>query len=100
MKRCYLRGSWARLRPPASQRFCRAGFDEDLVRDGDHDGQWERYLTVRDQLRTDASARAAYAARECDLAGRFPSDRGSYTAAKASVVEQLLRIAVDGSGRR
>ena len=71
-----------------------------LVRDGDHDGQWKRYLTVRDQLRTDAIARTAHAARKCDLARRFPSDRGSYTAARASVVEQLLRIAVDGSGHR
>ncbi len=59
---------------------------------GVHHGgkQWSHYLTVRDRLRTDAEARAAYADLKRGLAERFPHDRPSYTAAKASFITELL----------
>jgi GrpB-like predicted nucleotidyltransferase (UPF0157 family) len=48
------------------------------------------YLTFRERLRTDAEARAAYADLKRGLAERFPHDRPSYTAAKASFITELL----------
>lgn len=53
------------------------------------DGQWRRYLRVRDRLRADPDARAAYAALKQDLAERFPDDRASYTAGKDSFLATL-----------
>jgi len=58
---------------------------------GEGDDQWERYLEVRDRLRTDADARRAYAALKLDLAQRFPRDRAAYTSAKTAFVRDLLR---------
>lgn len=43
------------------------------------DPQWERYLRVRDLLRTDEGARRRYAAFKRELAGRCSEDRGAYT---------------------
>lgn len=60
---------------------------------GHGDDQWERYLAVRDRLRTDADARRAYAALKLDLARRFPSDRAGYTSAKTAFVRDLLHPA-------
>ena len=54
------------------------------------DPQWERYLRVRDVLRTDEGARRGYAAFKRELAGQFPRDRGAYTAAKGPFLEALL----------
>jgi GrpB-like predicted nucleotidyltransferase (UPF0157 family) len=57
------------------------------VRYGDR--QWTRYLRVRDRLRADAGARAAYGELKRRLAAEFPRDRTSYTAAKASFFADL-----------
>jgi len=57
------------------------------------DGQWGRYLAVRDRLRSDPEARRAYAAAKRELARRFPADRGAYTAAKAPMLETLVGTA-------
>lgn len=54
------------------------------------DPQWERYLRVRDLLRTDEGARRLYAAFKRELADRHSEDRGAYTAAKGSFIEALL----------
>lgn len=52
--------------------------------------QWRRYLTFRDLLLTDASAREGYERMKRDLAEKFPDDRKAYTAAKERVVRGLL----------
>jgi GrpB-like predicted nucleotidyltransferase (UPF0157 family) len=57
---------------------------------GHGDPQWRRYLTVRDRLRTDPDARAAYARLKGRLAARFSDDRRAYTAAKAAFITRLL----------
>ena len=63
----------------------------------DHDDpQWTRYLAVRDRLRTDERARTAYAVLKQNLARRFPTDRGSYTAGKTAFVSRLLAEYVRG----
>ena len=54
------------------------------------DSQWDRYLQVRNLLRADEGARIAYADLKSELTGRFPGDRGAYTAAKGSYLESLL----------
>ncbi len=54
------------------------------------DPQWERYLRLRDLLRTDEGARRDYAACKRELAGRFPEDRAAYTMAKGLFIETLL----------
>jgi len=51
--------------------------------------QWQRYLAVRDRLRSDSTARAAYTRLKRTLAALHPDDRQSYTAAKASFVAAL-----------
>lgn len=53
------------------------------------DPQWQRYLAVRDRLRQDPDARAAYDQLKRELAEQFPSDRGSYTDAKESFIRGL-----------
>lgn len=58
----------------------------------DHDGeQWRRYLAFRDLLLTDAEARERYERMKTDLAETFPGDRKAYTAAKESLVRDLLK---------
>jgi GrpB-like predicted nucleotidyltransferase (UPF0157 family) len=59
-----------------------------LVRHGDV--QWRRYLALRDRLRADPAARAAYARLKGRLAGQFAGDRRAYTAAKAAFIVELL----------
>ena len=54
------------------------------------DPQWQRWLALRNRLRADTAARAAYARLKRRLAARFASDRGAYTAGKAAFVAQLL----------
>jgi GrpB-like predicted nucleotidyltransferase (UPF0157 family) len=54
------------------------------------DPQWDRYLIVRDRLRSDPGARAAYGALKGRLAEQHPSDRASYTAAKSGFIADLL----------
>lgn len=54
------------------------------------DVRWHRYIAFRDRLRQDVEARASYEAAKRHLARQFPGDRASYTAGKASVVEDIL----------
>lgn len=56
------------------------------------DRQWDQYLALRGRLRTDPSARAAYAQLRTILAIRFPTDRRAYTAAKAELISKLLSM--------
>jgi GrpB-like predicted nucleotidyltransferase (UPF0157 family) len=57
---------------------------------GHGDAQWRRYLALRDRLRADPAARAAYAQLKGRLAAQFSGDRGADTAAKAAFIVQLL----------
>jgi len=57
---------------------------------GHGDAQWHRYLALRDRLRCDPAARAAYAQLKRGLAAQFAGDRPAYTAAKAAFITQLL----------
>jgi GrpB-like predicted nucleotidyltransferase (UPF0157 family) len=57
---------------------------------GHGDRQWRRYLALRDRLRNDPAAMAAYARLKERLTARFSSDRRAYTAAKATFITQLL----------
>jgi GrpB-like predicted nucleotidyltransferase (UPF0157 family) len=45
---------------------------------------------MRDRLRADPAARAAYAELKTRLAGQFADDRSAYIAGKASFITQLL----------
>lgn len=56
------------------------------------DARWYRYLEFRDRLRTDSAARADYAALKEQLARECPTDRRSYTAAKAGFIRRLLAL--------
>jgi GrpB-like predicted nucleotidyltransferase (UPF0157 family) len=56
---------------------------------GHGDARWRRYLALRDRLRADPAARAAYARLKQRLAARFAGDRRAYTAAKAAFIAQL-----------
>lgn len=58
-----------------------------------HLPQWQRYLRLRDLLRADEATRSAYGALKRELARRFPADRGAYTAAKGSFIDELLGVA-------
>jgi GrpB-like predicted nucleotidyltransferase (UPF0157 family) len=51
---------------------------------------WLDQVTFRDRLRADNTLRDAYAALKGDLATRFPRDRESYIAGKASFVNGVL----------
>jgi GrpB-like predicted nucleotidyltransferase (UPF0157 family) len=55
------------------------------------DPQWHRYLAVRDRLRQDPAAKAAYDRLKRDLAEQFPDDRAAYTRAKESFIRGLPR---------
>lgn len=57
---------------------------------GTDDDQWERYLALRDRLRSDVEARRTYSAAKRELARRYRTDRGAYTAGKALVIAGLL----------
>jgi GrpB-like predicted nucleotidyltransferase (UPF0157 family) len=59
-----------------------------LVRHGDM--LWRRYLALRDRLRADPVARAAYAQLKRGLAVQFAGDRRAYTVAKAAFIVRLL----------
>ncbi len=52
--------------------------------------QWRNYLTLRDRLRADPSARERYARVKSELAERHPNDRAAYTDGKDDVVRSLL----------
>jgi GrpB-like predicted nucleotidyltransferase (UPF0157 family) len=53
------------------------------------DDQWHRWLRVRDRLRSDPGARAAYASLKRELARRFADDRPAYTAGKDAFLQAL-----------
>lgn len=57
--------------------------------------QWRRYLAFRDLLRSDASARAAYARLKIGLARTYPDDRKAYQDAKDGLVRDLLEMQRD-----
>ena len=52
--------------------------------------QWRHYLALRERLRADPAARAAYAQLKGRLAVQFSWDRRAYTAAKAAFMGHLL----------
>ena len=54
------------------------------------DQQWRRWVAVRDRLRVDPAARAAYAQLKRRLAAQYPGDRSAYTAGKEAFIAQLL----------
>ena len=57
---------------------------------GHGDVQWRHYLALRERLRADPAARAAYAQLKGRLAVQFSWDRRAYTAAKAAFMGHLL----------
>jgi GrpB-like predicted nucleotidyltransferase (UPF0157 family) len=61
------------------------------------DEQWACYLALRDRLRRDAAARAAYAALKRELVARHADDPAAYTAGKAELIARLL---AEERGRR
>lgn len=48
--------------------------------------EWSAYLSFRDRLRADETARDEYAKVKIELANRFPSDRTSYIDAKTAFI--------------
>src|SRR2546425_7339563 len=54
--------------------------------------QWRSYLAFRDTLRRGHGRRGAHAALQKDLARRFPSDRRSYLAAKATFIRETRAL--------
>ncbi|MFI0449264.1 GrpB family protein [Actinomadura sp. 6N118] len=52
--------------------------------------QWREYLAFRDRLRADPAAHHAYAQLKRQLAVSYGDDRQAYTAAKTSLVRELL----------
>ncbi|TDD80479.1 GrpB family protein [Actinomadura rubrisoli] len=52
--------------------------------------QWREYLKFRDRLRSDPAAHHAYAQLKRQLAAVYADDRQAYTAAKTSLVRDLL----------
>ncbi|WP_067469570.1 GrpB family protein [Actinomadura macra] len=52
--------------------------------------QWRAYLEFRDRLRSDPAAHRAYAQLKRQLAVKHVNDRQAYTAAKTSLVKELL----------
>ncbi|MCD0451517.1 GrpB family protein [Actinocorallia sp. API 0066] len=63
------------------------------------DPQWDRYLTLRDLLRADPSARDKYAALKRVLAVRYRNDRPGYTEAKSDFIIRLLTTAAERAER-
>jgi len=71
--------------------FGRARLRTHLVHVVEHRGAaWERALRFRDLLRADPALASAYAELKTALAQRHPTDRASYTAAKAAFIERAL----------
>jgi GrpB-like predicted nucleotidyltransferase (UPF0157 family) len=80
------------------------------VRSGDP--QWQRYVAVRDRLRSDPIARDAYRALKRQLADQHAGDRGAYTDGKSKFLAVVVvpkaswlhpnlavqRSPIDGSG--
>ena len=79
---------------PGRQFFCRGeprAYHLHLVEEGGP--LWRDYVRFRDYLRADAHAARQFADIKRVLAARFPRDREAYMSAKASHVEQVLRLA-------
>jgi GrpB-like predicted nucleotidyltransferase (UPF0157 family) len=55
--------------------------------------EYDRHITFRDHLRSHPEDARAYELLKRSLAGRFGSDRESYTLAKADFIEAILRRA-------
>jgi GrpB-like predicted nucleotidyltransferase (UPF0157 family) len=71
--------------------FGRGRLRTHLVHVVEHQGAaWVRALRFRDRLRADPALAKAYADLKTTLAQRHPSDRASYTAAKAAFIEGAL----------
>lgn len=51
---------------------------------------WLRTLAFRDHLRRHPEAAQAYAALKGELAKRYPTDRGAYTAAKDAFIQEAI----------
>lgn len=56
----------------------------------DGDPQWDRYLAVRDRLRTRPQVAAAYGELKARLAAQHPHDRAAYTGGKDAFLRELL----------
>jgi GrpB-like predicted nucleotidyltransferase (UPF0157 family) len=57
----------------------------------EHGGSaWQRALRFRDLLRANVALAAAYADLKAAVARRYPTDRASYSAAKAAFIERVL----------
>jgi len=59
---------------------------------GADDPQWAHYLALRDRLRSDPAARAAYEEVKRQLAQAHPADRAAYTDGKDEIVRRLRRL--------
>ena len=59
---------------------------------GADDPQWGHYLALRDHLRSDPGARAAYEAVKLRLAQAHPADRAAYTDGKNEIVRHLRSL--------
>ena len=57
---------------------------------GHGDSQWRHYLELRDRLRDDPAARAAYEATKSQLAAGFIGDPESYSNGKTGLINQIL----------
>ena len=78
---------------PAREYFCRGeprAFHVHLVDEGGR--LWRDYLAFRDYLRAHAAARRRFADVKRVLAARFPQNREAYMYAKASHVQEILRL--------
>ncbi|QFT33634.1 dephospho-CoA kinase/protein folding accessory domain-containing protein [Labrenzia sp. THAF82] len=58
----------------------------------DGDPQWNAYLSFRDIMRVNAQLREQYSRLKNRLAAAHSNDRGSYTAAKASFIQEVLSM--------
>lgn len=56
------------------------------------DPQWNAYLSFRDIMRANAELRAEYGRLKARLATEHSNDRGSYTAAKAGFIQEVLSM--------
>ena len=55
--------------------------------------EWDAMLLFRDYVRSHPHAAAEYQRLKLDLARRFPTSRGKYTAGKESLVREILKQA-------
>jgi GrpB-like predicted nucleotidyltransferase (UPF0157 family) len=58
---------------------------------------WSNNLRFRDYLAVHPQARERYQQLKEDLAAEYPTDRATYTAAKAAFVQEILAAAIDPS---